>query len=174
LAVPIPWRSSPDVFDEILRRHGVDAAAVTDVEAAWRAFGEFLDVEVDGVEPDHDGDGFIIQWGRNSWNDGRLSLTLTRQLIVHHDTAPEDDEDEDDGYDEFWQIDVTICFDDDPDLVGLDRLEVHDTGFAFDPIGPARTAALSEARAGMERHPQLHAIWRATPVSSGLRFHNVC
>ncbi|MFC4040154.1 hypothetical protein ACFO1B_17125 [Dactylosporangium siamense] len=175
--MPIPWRSSPDAFAQILRRRGVDPAAVTDVEAAWCAFGEFLDVEVDGVDPDQDGDGFIIQWGRHSWNGGRLSLSLTRQLIVHHDPDPEDDEDgyEDDyGHDEFWQVDLTMCFDDEPDLAGLDDLEARDTGFTFDPIGPARTAALAGARADLERHPQLRAVWRATPVSSELSFDSAC
>ncbi|GAB3831508.1 hypothetical protein GCM10027610_021750 [Dactylosporangium cerinum] len=165
------------MFAQILRRHGVDPAAVTDVEAAWRAFGEFLDVEVDGVDPDQDGDGFVIQWGRNSWTDGRLSLTLTRQLIVHDDADPEDDEDAYEGYeghDDFWQVELTMCFADEPDLVGLDGLEIQDTSFAFDPIGPARTAALAEARATMERHAQLRAVWRVTPVGSELTFDNVC
>jgi hypothetical protein len=36
--MPTSWRDSADSLDEILRRHGVDPEAVTDVEAAWRAF----------------------------------------------------------------------------------------------------------------------------------------
>jgi hypothetical protein len=49
-AMPIPWRSSAEVFAQILRRHGVDPNAVANIETAWRAFGEFLQVEVDGID----------------------------------------------------------------------------------------------------------------------------
>jgi hypothetical protein len=80
--MPTPWRDSAGTFAEILRRHGVDPEAVTDVEAAWCAFGEFLQVAVDGIDTDADADGFLVQWGRYSWNDDRLSLSFTRQLAV--------------------------------------------------------------------------------------------
>jgi len=45
-------------------------------ESAWRVFCAFLAVEVDGLEtaPDSDADGFIVQWGRYSWNGGLPSL----------------------------------------------------------------------------------------------------
>jgi len=169
-AVVIPWRSSPEVFAQILRRHGVDSAAVTDVEAAWRAFGEFLQVEIDGVDRDPDSDGFIVQWGRYSWNEKRPSLSFTRQLAV----AGSGDRDDPDWQLEYWQIDLQMCFDDEPDLLGLDSLNFQDTDFGFDPIGLPRTAALAEARAEMERYPQLRTLWRMTPVSSDLSFDNVC
>ncbi|MFC7551027.1 hypothetical protein, partial [Plantactinospora sp. GCM10030261] len=65
----VPWRRSVDEFTRILRQHGQEPAAVTDVAAAWRAFREFLDVEIEGLVPDLDADvdGFIVQWGRYSW-----------------------------------------------------------------------------------------------------------
>jgi hypothetical protein len=159
-AVAIPWRSSPEAFARILRRHGVDPTAVTDVEAAWRAFGEFLQVEIDGIDttPDSDADGFIVQWGRYSWNDKRPSLSFTRQLAV---AGSGDDP-------ELWQIDLVMCFD---DLHGLDSLN---TGFVFDLAGPPLSAALAEVRAEMERYPQLQAVWRMIPVSSDLSFEPAC
>ena len=165
--MPIAWRSSADTFAAILRSHGAEPDAVRDVETAWRAFGEFLQVEVDGVDPDPDADadGFILQWGRYSWHDERLSLSLTRHLAVTAD---------DPEYPEFWQVELTMCFADEPDLIGLETLEIQDTDFAFEPIGPQRTAALDGARAETQRYPQLRAVWRATPVSSSLSFDNAC
>lgn len=154
----ISWRDSADAFAELLRRHGVDPGAVTDVEAAWRAFGEFVQVTIDGLDTDPDADGFLVQWGRYSWNDDRLSLSFTRQLAV----------DDPDQQPEYWQVDLAMCFDDEPDLLGLDALEAQDTGHSFDPVGPQRAAALVEMRADLERHPQLRSAWRATPVTSDL------
>lgn len=166
LTMPVPWRSSTEAFADMLRRHGVDPSGVTDVDAAWRAFGEFLQLEVDGLDPrpESDADGFIVQWGRNSWNNGQLSLTLTRQLAVA------DGPDLDDPYwqPEYWQLELTMCFDDEPSLIGLDTLEIQDTDFDFGPVGPGRAAALAEMRADMERYPQLRAALAATPVRSSL------
>jgi hypothetical protein len=170
--MPISWQASAEVFAEILRRHGVEPDAVSDVDAAWGAFDEFLQIDLDGIveEPDSDADGFIIQWGRYSWNGGRLSLAFTRQLAVTDGEGQKDP----DSQPALWQVDLEMCFDDEPDLIGLDTLNSSDTGFSFDPIGPQRTAELAEMRTDMERHPQLQAIWSATPVSSSLSFECVC
>ncbi|HTJ33825.1 MAG TPA: hypothetical protein VL738_11395 [Dactylosporangium sp.] len=176
--MPVQWQLSADIFAQTLRRHGVDPGAVLDVEAAWRAFGEFLQVDFDGLDPDPDADGFIVQWGRYNWNGERLALSFTRQLAVlddEDDPDPDDpDPDDTDRPQALWQIHLELRFADEPDLVGLDGLETQDTGFAFDPIGPERAAALAAARTEMERHPQLRAIWRATPVSSTLSFDYAC
>jgi hypothetical protein len=47
-------------------------------------------------------------------------------------------------------------------------------GFAFDPAGPLRSAALAGMRAEMERYPQLRAVWRMNPVSSDLSIEPAC
>ncbi|MGC5388763.1 hypothetical protein ACPXCJ_30120 [Micromonospora chalcea] len=168
----IPWRTSVDEFAQILRRHGVEQDSVTDVEAAWGAFAEFLQLDIDGLDltPDSDADGFIIQWGRRSWSDSRLILTFTRQLAIA------DVGDHDDPYrrPELWQLDLEMAFDDEDDLVGLDRLDVQDTGFKFAPTGPLRAAALSDTWAETQRHGPVRAAWIATPASSGLSFECVC
>ena len=80
----VPWRSSADEFSRILREYGQEPTAGTDVAAAWRAFCEFLHVEIKGFvpEPDADVDGFIVQWGRYSWHGGRQCVSFTRQLAV--------------------------------------------------------------------------------------------
>lgn len=167
--MPVAWQSSLDEFGRVLRRHGVAADAVTDIETAWQAFCEFLEVEVDGIDPSLDADGFIIQWGRYTWTDRRPSLSFTRQLAITDDS--EADPDRDPAY---WQIDLQMCFADKPELAGIDNLEVQDTGFAFDPIGPQRNTALAEARNEMERYAQLRAAWHATPTGSSLTFERVC
>ncbi|RZU74354.1 hypothetical protein EV384_2808 [Micromonospora kangleipakensis] len=168
----IPWRTTADVFAQILRRHGVDQDGVTDVEAAWGAFAEFLQLDIDGLDqtPDSDADGFIIQWGRRSWSDNRLILTFTRQLAIA------DVGDHDDPYwqPELWQLDLEMAFDDEADLIGLDSLDVHDTGFKFAPTGPLRAAALADTWAKAQRHAPVRAAWIATPASSGLSFECVC
>lgn len=69
------WKNSPETFALILRRHGLDPDAVDGVARAWSAFQEFVQVEIDGIEPaEDDGDGFIVQWGRWGWNDSRTGL----------------------------------------------------------------------------------------------------
>jgi hypothetical protein len=163
-AMAISWRSSADFFAQILGRRGVAPDAVTDVEEAWGAFEEFLQVEIDGIEADTnaDADGFIVQWGCYSWNNRRPSLSFTRQLAV----ADQGDRDDECWQPDLWQVDLELVFDDAPDLDGIDELPIHDTGFSFDPIGPQRSRELAEFRAEMERYPQLRAIWRATPAAS--------
>ncbi|WP_433116893.1 hypothetical protein [Micromonospora sp. CA-246542] len=167
-----PWRTSPDVFAQILRRHGFEPESVTDVEAAWCAFVEFMQVEIDGVDPtpDSDADGFIVQWGRYSWNEGRPSLTFTRQLAI----ADIGDRDDPHWQPELWQIDLEMVFDDEADLIGLDQIDAHDTGFRFPPVGPLRAAALTDARAQAHRYAPVRSAWIAVPASSGLSFECVC
>ncbi|MFG1736500.1 hypothetical protein ACGFLT_00575 [Micromonospora chalcea] len=168
----IPWRTSVEVVAQILRRHGVEQDSVTDVDAAWGAFAEFLQLNIDGIEPapDSDADGFIIQWGRRSWSDNRLILTFTRQLAIA------DVGEHDDPYwqPELWQLDLEMVFDDEADLIGLDQLDVQDTGFKFAPTGPLRATALVDTWSETQRHGPVRAAWVATPISSGLSFECVC
>jgi hypothetical protein len=170
--MPIPWGTSADVFTQILRRHGVEPDSVTEVDAAWLAFAEFLQLGVEGIDPtpDSDADGFIVQWGRRSWSDSRLTLSFTRQLAVA------DIGDRDDPYwqPELWQLDLEMAFNDEPDLLGLDRLDIRNTGFRFEPIGAPRAAELAETRADMQRYAPLQAVWSAIPASSQLSFECVC
>jgi hypothetical protein len=165
-AMPVPWRSSAEVFAQYLRSHGLDAADVVDADAAWQAFSEFLQVEIDGVDldPDSDADGFIVQWGRYSWNGYRPSLAFTRQLAI----VGVDDRDGPCADPEYWQVSLEMRFDDEPDLAGIDALPEQDTGFNFAPIGPHRRAALAEMRTDMAGHAQLQAAWRTKPTDSEL------
>jgi hypothetical protein len=160
----IPWQTSAEVFGQILRRHGLEPDAIADVPLAWTAFEEFLQVELDGIVPgdDSDADGFIVQWGRWPWNGERPSLSFTRQLAIPDPDDPE-------SQPSYWHVDLQMFFRDEPGLVGLDELNESSTGFSFDPVGPARTAELAATRAHyLGLYPQLHAIWRATPISSEL------
>lgn len=163
--MPIAWRSAAETFEQILRKHGVRSEAVTDVEAAWQAFVDFAQMEISGV--DEEDDGFIVQWGRRSWDDNRLILTLTRQL------SRPDNEEED--LVQVWQVELEIAFDDEPALAELESdVDAADTGFRFEPVGPLRTAALAEAFALARQQALVRALWTATPVSSSLTFEHVC
>ncbi|MBF6341811.1 hypothetical protein IU450_38920 [Nocardia abscessus] len=172
--MPIPWRAATESFEQFLGKHGVGPAAVTDVEAAWRAFVEFSQTEIDGIAPaNEDGDGFIIQWGRYSWDNNRLSLTLTRQLATVD--ASEQIEADDPDWQHLWQVELTMVFDDEPELVAHESgLDAPDTGFRFEPIGPLRAAALAEVRVQAQRQALVEAMWTATPVHSELTFECVC
>lgn len=164
--MPVPWRSSTEVFGEYLTSHDLDTADVIDVDAAWHAFSEFLQVEIDGVDPDSDSDadGFIVQWGRFSWNAHRPSLTFTRQLAI----VGVDDRDGRCADPEYWHVSLEMRFNDGPDLTGIEALPEQDTGFNFAPIGPHRRAALAEVRTDTERYSQLQAAWRTKPTDSEL------
>ncbi|WP_067567462.1 hypothetical protein [Nocardia acidivorans] len=172
--MPIAWRAAAESFEQFLRKHGVGSAAVTDVEAAWRAFVEFSQTEIGGVAPaDEDGDGFIVQWGRYSWDNNRLNLTLTRQLAVVDPTERIEADDPD--WQHLWQVELTMAFADEPALLALEPdLDAHDTGFRFDPIGPLRAAALAEVRDQAQRQALVEAMLTATPVHSELTFECVC
>ncbi len=150
-AVPIPWRSSPDALAQVLRRHGVEPDAVISVQSAWLAFAEFLQVEVDGIDPDPDADadGFIVQWGRYSWNDKRLSLSFTRQLAI----ADGSDRNDPDWQLEYWQIDLQMCLDD-------DRTSSASITWKYrTPASPSTPSARSEP----PRWPRRGARWTDTP-----------
>jgi hypothetical protein len=154
------WQSGVQTLSEILREHRVEPDRVTDVEAAWRAFGQFLQLQADGIEsPD---DGFIVQWGRYSWNDDKPSLSFTRQLAVPDAEDPD--------YVGPWQLDLALCFDE----PGLERLGSADTGFQFTPIGPERAAALTAMRTDLHRDPLLRTIWQTKPISTQLDWECVC
>jgi hypothetical protein len=161
--VAIDWRDSAEEFARILNRRGLDPDAVDDVEGAWQAFCEFMQLNVDGIdlEPDSDADGFIVQWGRYSWNDDHISLSFTRQLASVENV---------DLYDKVgpvvWQVALTMLFDDPPQLQGVDGVPTADTGFSFEPIGPERLAALAEARVFMQSHEPLQELWQAIPARS--------
>ncbi len=161
------WKSSPELFALILRRHGLDPDAVDDVARAWSAFQEFVQVQIDGIEPaEDDGDGFIVQWGRWGWNDNCPTLAFTRQFAVN---------DEDDRNEEFWQpqrwnIELELFFADAPAWADLDNMPwTNSMGFDFDPIGHERTAMLAQIAAFIETLPQVSAMWRATPIGSALK-----
>jgi hypothetical protein len=171
--MPIAWRSSAETLAGTLRRHGVDANGVADVEAAWQGFSEFLQIEIGGLdpEPDSDADGFIVQWGRYSWNERRPSLTFTRQLAVVSDERNEHDPR---SQAKLWQIDLEMRFHDEPELVGIEALPRQDTGFSFAPIGLHRQAALAEMRLIAAQYLQVEAAWRAAPVTSELTLNQAC
>jgi hypothetical protein len=168
-SVPVSWRSSVEVFDRLLRRHGVDSDAVVDVHAAWAAFVEFLQTPLGGIMTgeDSDADGFIVQWGRWSWNDHCPSLSFTRQLAI-----PETEDS--DWQPSYWQVELEMTFPDLPSLTGLDELNESDTGFSFEPIGPARAAELAATRDHyLALYPQLGALFSTAPANSALSLQQV-
>lgn len=168
--MPIPWKSSVDVFAQILRQHGVEPNAVHEVNAAWDAFGEFLRIEVEGIErPENDGDGFIAEWGRWGWNDHQPALSFGRHVAVTG-TGERDD-----PYwqPEYWKVELQLIFAEDPAWVDLDSLGRQDTGFDFDAIGAPRTARLGAMRRFMESYPELAAMWRTKPTRSALTLERV-
>lgn len=169
--MPIHWRAGADGFALALRTHGLQPESVTDVEAAWQAFGEFLQVAVDGLDtdPDADVDGYIVQWGRYSCNDRLPSPTFTRQLAI-----AEGDVGDPDWQPEHWQMSLELCFADGSDLVGVESLNIQDSGFTFTPVGPDRLAGMADTRALIEEHEQLRAMFPKTPISSSLTFERVC
>ncbi|MEU6236965.1 hypothetical protein [Kitasatospora sp. NPDC047058] len=154
------------MFALILRRHGLDPDAVDDVARAWSAFQEFVQERIDGIVPaEDDGDGFIVQWGRWSWNDDRPALVFTRQFAVH------DERDQDGGFSQpqRWNVELELFFGDAPAWADLGDMAWRDSmGFDFDPIGRERAEALSRIATFVETLPQVSAMWRAVPVGSAL------
>ena len=82
------------------------------VAAAWQAFAQFLALPVDGLEAvENDADGFMVQWGRYSWNDRLPNLTLTRQFTIDvWDAWPG----EDGCQPEIWQVNLHMVSPDTP------------------------------------------------------------
>lgn len=168
------WRTASATFEHILRKHGIpQPTAITDVDVAWLAFVDFSQTGFDGIAPaDEDGDGFIIQWGRRSWGDERLMLTLTRQFAV-----VDNGRDQNDPYfqPELWQLELNIAFNDQPALTAhLTGDDASNTDFQFDPIGPQRAAAMADARARAHQNALVRAMWSATPANSELTFGCEC
>ncbi|MFG1898474.1 hypothetical protein ACGFIP_31115 [Micromonospora zamorensis] len=162
--VGVPWPRSADEFTRILRKHGQEPGAVIDVALAWRAFREFLQVEIEELvpEPESDIDGFIVQWGRYPWQGGRPCISFTRQLAVPSTSG--------DPQPDYWQVELTLAFDDAAGPVFLKGGDEADTGFFFRPVGSLRDDAVTEAG----RYPQLQAALTVTPARSVLSFDPVC
>ena len=166
----IPWQSSAETFARILRRRGVEPDSVRDVEVAWGAFCEFLQVGVDGIEgPEDDGDGFIVQWGRWDWNGGRPAMSFGRQLAVSVGHGP----DEAAWEPEYWQVELRLVFAEGPGWADLDSLGRQDTGFRFGGMGMGRAVVLGEMRGPLQSYPQLGALWQAGPLRSDLALERV-
>ncbi|MCX5255663.1 hypothetical protein OOK27_16205 [Streptomyces canus] len=165
--MPIPWRSSAEAFARILQQRGIAPDGVRDVGAAWDAFGEFCQVEVDGIgRAENDGDGFIAEWGKWDWNDGLPSLSFGRLLAVTGADGREDPE----WQPEYWKVELQLIFPEDPAWADLDSLGRQNTGYNFDVIGVSRAAALVKLRRFIESCPQPAAMCRATPTRSELTF----
>lgn len=163
--MPTTWKNSVDLFTQILQQRGLDPGAIGSVDAAWAAFQEFVQVPLDGVEPaEEDGDGFIVQWGQWSWNDGRPALVFTRQLAVDEDG----DCAEEHWQPQLWAIELQMIFAEDPTWADLDEMAWSNSGFDFNPIGPERAAALAQVTTFLETLPQICSLWRATPAESKL------
>jgi hypothetical protein len=165
--VVISWLNSADVLREMIRKQGSDPDRVESPESAWRVFCAFLAVEVDGLETalDCDADGFIVQWGRYSWNGGLPSLTFTRQFAVDVRAAWT----ETDWYQpEYWQVSLDMVFPDQPALADLDQLNTSNSGFYFERPGPDMDNALREALWDFEQYPTLQALWASTPLRSAV------
>ncbi|MEY9876138.1 hypothetical protein ABH931_005648 [Streptacidiphilus sp. MAP12-33] len=162
-----PWRAAATEFERVLARHGVSGADAVDcMDVAWAAFGEFVQVPIEGLVPvEDDGDGFIVEWGCWDWNEGRPAISLGRQLVVvdrGHDGA--------EGDPEYWKVELQVGFAADQPWSDLAGVAFRGTGFDFVGIGPLRVAALAGARVWVESFPELREMWQARPVSSGLRF----
>lgn len=163
--MPVPWRSSAEVFAQMLRQRGNEPDAVRDVDAAWGTFAEFLQIEISGIEsPENDGDGFIVEWGRWGWNDEQPALSFGRQLAVN------DVGEQDDPYcqPDYWKVELQLVFHEDPAWADTDSIGLQDTGFDFAEIGEPRAVALAETRRFIHSDPQLAAMWRAKPARSEL------
>ncbi|GAA4606451.1 hypothetical protein BJY16_005838 [Actinoplanes octamycinicus] len=165
-----PWRDAAQILDGLLRRYDVDPDHVHDVPAAWQAFTAFLALPVDGLEPvENDADGFMVQWGRYSWNDRLPSVAFTRQFAVDvRDawTAPED------WYQpELWQVNLEMVFPDTPELAGVGRSSPADTGLDFSAPGPERNRAIRAVEQELARQPALQAAWASSPARSGVTLY---
>ncbi|KHD75764.1 hypothetical protein [Actinoplanes utahensis] len=161
------WRDAAQTLEGMLRRSGVDPGHVHDVAAAWQAFTEFLALPVDGLEPlENDADGFMVQWGRYSWNDRLPSLAFTRQFAV--DVRDAWDAPHDWYQPEIWQVDLEMVFADTPELADLGRSVPADTGLDFSAPGPERDRAIHAVEQRLAQHPALRAAWANRPARSSV------
>jgi hypothetical protein len=169
--MPTSWTCGLELFAQILRRHGLGSEAVADVASAWSAFQEFVQLELDGIEPaEDDSDGFIVQWGRWSWNENRPALAFTRQIAVSDEGARDDEF----RQPHLWAFELQLLFAEDPAWADVAELAWSDSmGFDFDPPGPERAAMLTQIAEFIETLPQVRAMWQATPVGSRLSLERV-
>jgi hypothetical protein len=148
-----------EAFDRLLLNYHIDPDGITDVEPAWLAFTEFAQTGIDGLAPGDDADGFIVQWGRYSWNERTAALTFTRRLNLLTDgSGPAA------GHPALRQVDLEMRF------RGFHTLATGDSGLHFAAIGPPRAAALAAVRAAVEEQPLLSALWHTKPVTSSLTY----
>ena len=82
---------------------------------------------------------------------------MTRQLAVAAAEEPD-----------LWQVELVLEFEDTRAAAAA-----AETGFRFEPVGPARAAAIRETRALALAQPLVRALWSATPVSSAATFERV-
>jgi hypothetical protein len=167
----VGWRDSREVLAGLLHEQSQDPDRLTDVEATWRVFRSFLALPIDGLEPDpgSDADGFIVQWGRYSWNDRRPSLSFTRQMAVDVRATWM----EPDWYQpEVWHLELKLVFEDSPALVDLGQLGVRNTGFNFSPPGPEQDRVFGRIGRQIQQYPALQALWASTPMHSSLNLYN--
>jgi hypothetical protein len=65
-----------------------------------------------------------------------------------------------------------MIFQDESAWAGLDELNESNTGFRFDPIGPARSAELAATHDHyLGLYPPLRALWRSRPTQSELSLY---
>ncbi|MEU4428752.1 hypothetical protein AB0F81_49770 [Actinoplanes sp. NPDC024001] len=160
------WRDAAQMLAGRLRRYGVDPGHVHDVAVAWQAFTEFLALPVDGLEPvENDADGFMVQWGRYSWNDRLPGLSFTRQFAVDVRDAWAGK----DWYQpEIWQVSLDMVFPDTPELAQFGRPGPADTGLDFSAPGPERDRAVRAVEQRLTQDPTLRAAWASRPARSSV------
>lgn len=151
----IDWRGAPDLLAEILRQYGQAPHAITDTGVAWAAFAEFAQTKLSGIDtrPNSDSDGFILQWGRWSWNDHRPCMSFTRQLAVPRE------HDQFESVAEYWHMELALFYEESA------VLSIHSdqgTGFYFPASEEEWRAALMEA----EDFPPFRAVAETAPVGN--------
>jgi hypothetical protein len=148
----------------LLRRDGLDPDGVQSVSAAWQAFAEFLLLPVDGLESaENGGDGFMVQWGRFSWNDRLPSLAFTREFAVDvRDTWAEQE-----WYQpEIWQVTLDMVFLDTPRLADLGQSDSGHTIMNYSAPGPDRGRAIRAVEQQLAQYPAVQVAWASSPVRS--------
>jgi len=153
----------------LLRARGQDPAAVTDTAEAWAAFQEFLHAELEGIyrpSEDWDSDGFIVEWGRYSWNQHRQSLSFSRLIAVEgeHDDIEDSDEH---WQPEYWQVSLELIFDDSVEV--RDEFESATGHYFFNGVQDLR-AGLTDVS---ETCGPLNTALTLTPIASSVTFDRV-
>jgi hypothetical protein len=153
----VDWQAGPNLLASILRRHGQALDAMTDTITVWTAFAEFAQTKLAGIDarPDSDADGFILQWGRWSWNNNRPSMSFIRQVAVPCEGDQSGD------CVELWQIELVLFYE---DSVMLSSHSDQTMGFYFPKHDEEWKAVL--IRAG--DFPPLLAVATMAPVGSSM------